>query len=286
MILRSLTPVVSLGVLLLVGCAGDDGGRPESRGPVVVMKTTMGSVVLELFPDAAPETVANFIGLAEGTKPWRDPSGQSQTKPFYDGLEFHRVISGFMIQGGCPLGNGMGGPGFAFQDEINAKGLGLGDERVLVDARAGTINPRVDGLYNLGNPRTRMNFQREIVMPLLQKLGIPPEEAQARATEWQPKLESLTLMEAYENRGYEYDDSLAPEEPKRGVLAMANTGPGTNGSQFFINVDDTPHLAGRHTVFGKVIEGMDVVDRIAAVPVGSGSKPREPVRILSIRVRE
>lgn len=274
-------------VLLLAACEeSTDKDDKTDKNPVVVMKTTMGDIEIELFPDAAPETVKNFIELAEGKKPWRDPSGRSQTKPFYDGLAFHRVIDGFMVQGGCPRENGTGDPGYKFKDEINAKALGLDKERVLIDVEKGKVNELVAGLYDLRHPNGRTGFQRDIVMPLLKKLGIPPREANSRMAEWQPDLEALTLMQAYENMGYEYDDSLTAHRPVRGVIAMANNGPNTNGSQFFINVKDTPHLTGRHTVFGKVVKGMDVVDAIAKVKVDQGSKPVKPVRIVSIRVKK
>ena len=92
------------------------------------MKTSLGDIEIELFEDAAPETVKNFIELAEGKKEFKDSNGNMVTKPYYDGLTFHRVIKGFMIQGGCPSGNGMGGPGYKFKDEINAKKLGLDKE--------------------------------------------------------------------------------------------------------------------------------------------------------------
>src|SRR6185295_3696337 len=136
-----------------------------------------------LFPNHAPKTVSNFVGLAEGTKEWTDPqTGAPSTARFYDGLTFHRVIDGFMIQGGCPLGQGTGGPGYSFDDEIH------------------------------------------------------------------PELQF--------NRPY--------------LLAMANAGKrfgrGTNGSQFFITVVPTPHLNGKHTIFGEVIEGADIVDAIAKTP--------------------
>ena len=138
--------------------------------------TSMGKFTIELFEKQAPNTVANFVGLAEGSKEWKDPkSGQVVTgKPFYDGVIFHRVIDGFMIQGGDPTGTGMGGPGYRFPDEIH---------------------------------------------PELKHTG-------------------------------------------EGMLSMANAGPNTNGSQFFITLAPTPHLDGRHAVFGKVVEGMDVVKKI------------------------
>ena len=140
------------------------------------LKTNRGDIVINLFPDHAPATVENFTGLAEGTKDYQDDAGRSG-EPFYDGLGFHRVIEGFMIQGGCPLGTGTGGPGYKFKDEFHPE----------------------------------LQFDRPY------------------------------------------------------LLAMANAGPGTNGSQFFITVGPTPHLNRRHTIFGEVADqaGRDVVDAIA-----------------------
>src|SRR5688500_10188306 len=102
-----------------------------------ILHTTAGDIVLELLPDHAPKTVRNFTGLATGEKEWTDPrTGQSSTKPFYDGLGFHRVIPGFMIQGGCPLGTGTGGPGYTFDDEV-ASGLAFDKPYLLAMANAG-----------------------------------------------------------------------------------------------------------------------------------------------------
>jgi peptidyl-prolyl cis-trans isomerase A (cyclophilin A) len=161
--------------------------------------TTEGSFTIRLFDKEAPQTVANFVGLAEGTKEWKDPvTGEKKTAPFYDGVVFHRVINGFMIQGGDPRGNGMGGPGYQFKDEFH------------------------------------------------------PE---------------LAFTKPY-------------------LLAMANAGPGTNGSQFFITVGKTPHLNMRHTIFGEVADGpsREVVDAIASTPTDGGDRPREDVVVESITV--
>ncbi len=163
------------------------------------LHTNHGDITLNLFPDHAPKTVANFVGLASGSKPYADPkTGAQTTGQFYDGLVFHRVIDGFMIQGGCPLGTGTGGPGYNFGDE----------------------------------------FHPELVF----------------------------------NKPY--------------LLAMANSGPGTNGSQFFITVGPTPHLNRRHTIFGEVADqaGRDVVDAIAQVRTGRGDRPAEPVVITSVTI--
>jgi len=163
------------------------------------LKTSKGDIVVHLFPNHAPKTVENFVGLAEGTQEYTDPkSGQKTSGRFYDGLGFHRVIDGFMIQGGCPLGTGTGGPGYTFKDEFH------------------------------------------------------PE---------------LTFNKPY-------------------LLAMANAGPGTNGSQFFITVGETPWLNNRHTIFGEVEDSQSraVVDAIAGTKTGPGDKPAEPVVIETVQV--
>jgi peptidyl-prolyl cis-trans isomerase A (cyclophilin A) len=159
--------------------------------------TTQGRFVAELFADRAPRTVENFVGLAEGTREFLDPRTRTPVRrPFYDGLVFHRVIEGFMIQGGCPRGTGTGGPGYQFADE----------------------------------------FHR----------------------------------------------TLRHDRPGR--LSMANAGPGTNGSQFFVTVDRTPHLDDRHSIFGQVVEGMDVVYAISRVATDANDRPAQPVVIRSVTI--
>ena len=170
-------------------------------GRTATLHTNHGDIVLNLFEDHAPQTVANFVGLATGTREYADPStGARTTGRFYDGLTFHRIINGFMIQGGCPLGTGTGGPGYAFGDEFHPE----------------------------------LSF----------------------------------------NRPY--------------LLAMANAGPGTNGSQFFITVGPTPHLNRKHTIFGEVADqpSRDVVDEIAQVRTGRSDRPADPVVINSVDVSE
>ena len=159
--------------------------------------TTEGSFTVRLFDQEVPNTVANFVGLAEGTKEWTDPKTHEQvTKPFYDGIIFHRVIEGFMIQGGDPLGQGIGGPGYKFADEFH------------------------------------------------------------------PSL----------------------RHSKAGILSMANAGPNSNGSQFFITLAPTPHLDNRHSVFGEVTEGMDVVRRIGSTPTGRQDRPAKDVVINAVTI--
>lgn len=170
----------------------------SAHAETAIIKTSLGSITCELFTKEAPVTVANFIGLANGTKEFKDPkSGDMVKHPFYDGLIFHRVIPGFMIQGGDPIGDGTGGPGYAFDNE-----------------------------------NTLADFS------------------------------------------------------KPGVLAMANAGPNTNGSQFFITVAPTPSLEGGYNVFGQVISGQDVADKISQVPTNQQDRPNTPVVIESITIQK
>jgi peptidyl-prolyl cis-trans isomerase A (cyclophilin A) len=250
-----------------------------AANPVAVITTSMGEIRVLLFADEAPKTVENFLALAEGTKELKDGStGETVKRPFYDGLLFHRVISGFMIQGGCPKGDGTGDAGYKFKDEINAKSLGLDKAKVL-DA---------SGAHPAMQIRSQEDFQRTVIMPLIKKMGVTSrEEYQKRVEEIQKKLEetvpNLTVMEALENLGYVYEDTHPSHAPVKGSLAMANSGPNTNGCQFFLNLGDTPWLTGRHTVFGEVIQGMDVVDAIGDVKVDAESRPIADVKIVSIR---
>ena len=175
-----------------------DHGSSERR---VTLRTNHGDIRLVLFPDHAPKTVANFVGLATGEKQYYRPNARGGTSgPFYDGSIFHRVISGFMIQGGDPTGTGRGGPGYQFADEFHPE----------------------------------LRFDRPY------------------------------------------------------LLAMANAGPGTNGSQFFIPVAPQPHLNRRHTIFGEVAdaESRAVVDSIANTPTGPGDRPLSDVVIESVEVSD
>jgi peptidyl-prolyl cis-trans isomerase A (cyclophilin A) len=166
-------------------------------GPFAHFDTTEGRFIVRLFDEQAPRTVENFVGLAEGTKEWTHPaSGKKQRTPLYDGIIFHRVIDGFMIQGGDPLGQGTGGPGYKFADEFH------------------------------------------------------------------PSL----------------------RHSKAGILSMANSGPNTNGSQFFITLAPTPHLDNRHSVFGEVVDGMDVVKRIGSARTGPRDRPVTDVAITKVTI--
>ena len=250
---------------------------PPAPNPVAVMKTSMGEIHIELFPGEAPKTVENFLGLAEGTKEFTDPkTGEQVKRPYYDGLVFHRVIKDFMVQGGCPLGNGSGDPGYKFEDEINAKALGLDKLKAMEN----------DQPHPWLLIRSQQDFQRLLVMPVVQRMGITSQEQfEAKKDAVIEAVRGMTVMDAYAGIGYKYDDSRPSRMPKKGTLAMANAGPNTNGSQFFINLVDNDYLTGKHTVFGKVVKGMEVVEAIGDVeaPASAQNRPAEDVKIISVR---
>ena len=272
------TTIFSIILILAVLIPGFTEQKERQGNPVAIMKTTMGTIEIELFEHAAPETVANFIGLAEGTKSFIDSkSGQELSRKFYDGLIFHRVIKDFMIQGGDPLGNGTGNPGYTFNDEINADSLGLNNITAINE------KGQPDQILGIRNQEA---FNSYILGPIFKQLGISSQEDLDSKTEEVEKLLSvLTVKDVFENMGYKYRTGIQSYKPLKGYLAMANSGPNTNGSQFFINLIDTPWLIGKHTVFGKVISGMNVVESIGMVETGNGDKPKKDVKIISIIIR-
>lgn len=244
----------------------------KAPNPVVLMRIQeYGMVEIELYPDAAPKTVKNFIDLAEGKKEWTHPVTKEKSKrPLFDGLKFHRVIADFMLQGGDPAANGSGGPGYFFKDEINAKGLGLDKMMAVADGR-----PHPNLLI-----RNKQDWQRVVLIPLLKDMKIDLRDMkaqQARQGDIMKRIETMTLKQAYEIQGYKFDDSLTPYGMKRGFIAMANSGPNTNGSQFFLNVKDNDYLTGKHTVFGKVVKGLEIVDKISKVRT-SGAPTDRPLK--------
>ncbi|GBF49003.1 peptidyl-prolyl isomerase [Leptospira ryugenii] len=216
---------------------------PEKPAIYAIINTNVGDLVLELYHEAAPKTVQNFIDLAQGEKEFRTEKG-TEKRPFYDGLKFHRVIKDFMAQGGCPRGDGTGGPGYQFEDEINGKALGLGAVKVKEAPQYQTQLQRL--IFTEFNIQTKQDLDAK---------GAEVEEAYVQALE-------LPVLEVLHRVGYRFNEVLPSKPPVRGSLAMANAGPNTNGSQFFINQVDTPHLTGIHTVFGQLVSGWDVLDRI------------------------
>lgn len=211
--------------------------QPLKQVVRVTLKTSLGEIKLALDGNRAPRTVGNFVELAESN--------------FYDGTTWHRVIPEFMIQGGDPFSkdqaqrakHGTGGPGYQFEDEINAQSYGL-DKQLLANA----IDP-------------------------------------AQAAQLPEEAKNMTLQQFYEAQGYRYTTSLESLPMQRGIIAMANSGPDSNGSQFFIiTAQSTPPLQGKHTPFGIVEEGMDVVDKISLVERDAQDNPLEPVVIQDIAV--
>ncbi|MDJ0521880.1 MAG: peptidylprolyl isomerase [Planctomycetota bacterium] len=288
---RILLPLVLLALATAPALRAEaKGAEAPKKGPAkaaaaprALIKTSMGDIEVELWPDAAPKTVEVFLGLAEGKGTFTDVRNPKQkvtlTKPFYDGLTFHRVIQGFMLQGGCPRANGSGDAGFKFADEMNAVGLGLDKLKIVNNNQP---HPWL-------NVRSQQDLNQRIIAPIVRSMGITSaEQFRARQAEINKKIFSMTLKEFYEVLGFRYSTKLRSRKPTRGTLALANAGPNTNGSQFFINVGDPVYLTGKHTVFGRVVKGMDVVDKIAGVKTTGQRgkppfKPLEPVTIISIR---
>ena len=184
-------------VVALTALSTAVGSERLPKGLYAQFVTSMGDFTCVLYEDMAPKTVENFVGLATGEKRFTDPrSGKKVRRRFYNGLMFHRVIKRFMIQSGCPLGSGTGGPGYQFEDEFHP--------------------------------------------------------------------------------------SLKHDRPGR--LSMANSGPGTNGSQFFVTTTPQPHLDNKHSIFGQVVEGMSTVRKIEGVEKDANDKPRRPVVIRQLRI--
>lgn len=237
-------------------------GRPvqvemeDLRNPLVLVQTTRGDFVLELYPLEAPRSVAGFLELAE--------SG------FYDGLAIHRVVRDFVIQGGAAEG----GPGPALPDEMSATSLGL-DRMPLVDGEG-----RPHPWLGVGN---EADFRRKVLEPLYLAMGILSEATLAqRLGEVEERLRSMSLQDFYELQGWRYTRAQS-RPPLRGIFALAYSGPGTNGPQFFVTLTDAPWLSGKANVFGQVRGGMEVVETIGRLPVDGNQSPLEPVILLLVR---
>lgn len=251
------------------------------------METNHGTVVMELFEDKAPITVANFVGLAEGSKLWKTSGGVEKKEPFYVGLTFHRVIKDFMIQGGCPLGNGTGGPGYTFQDEtylgkmVPVEGE-IVDEKIASEVFNQVLLPHLkenqgkSPIPAIAELFAAMNSQRSF-NPMF---GMTVEHVQDLLKHTGPILAFAPELDA------ETGEPILIAGVDYGTLCMANSGPNTNGSQFFIvtKKGGASWLDGKHTVFGQVVEGMEVILAIQEVETDPQDKPVEEVEILSIRI--
>jgi len=240
----------------------------------VLMKTSMGDIELALDKSIAPVTVENFIGLAEGTKEYTDPRTKEQKKSnYYDGLIFHRVISDFMIQGGCPLGTGTGGPGYSFEDECFIEG----------EAISGAID----------SDEKAVAIWTQMILPYFQSNPAEPHAELLQVAQECQNQRSFEPLKSKDASFYAQATKLPPARNQElkatvdyGTICMANAGPNTNGSQFFIVTkrDGASWLSGKHTVFGKVTKGMEIVHKIENVEKNSSDKPLEDVKIISVRV--
>jgi len=262
--------------MMATACAQADVEEVRGKDMVrVLMVTNLGDIELELDRSIAPVTVENFVGLAMGTREFTNPAdGELVTRHFYDGLIFHRVINDFMIQGGCPEGTGRGGPGYSFEDECFTAGDILSgiidDEQKAYAVWSQMIIPHLEANQDNSNPELI-----EIYMAIQQVMGPGPLLGM-----------EVSHFEALTGFGPVYGQGELKARVEYGTICMANAGPNTNGSQFFIvtNREGTPWLDGRHTVFGRVVQGMDVVHAIENVEKGPGDKPVEDVVIISVRV--
>lgn len=238
----------------------------DLRHPLMLIQTTRGDFVVELFPDETPNTVAHFVELAEGSGPYA-------ATPYYNGLQIHRVVRDFVIQGGSANNDSSGDPGFSLADEMSADSLGLA-VMPLINAQ-GEPHPLL-GIHNAED------FRHTVLEPLYENMGIRSEEAlSARLAEVDERLRSMSLQDFFELQGWRYTRARS-RAPTRGMIAMANKGPNTIGSQFFITLSDAPWLSGRVTVFGQVRAGMAVVEAIGRLPTGADERPLEPVTILGV----
>lgn len=256
-------------------------GMEDPSHPLMLMRTSRGDIYIELFPESAPKNVANFIALAEGGVEMFDvASGQPVTPFYYDGKTFHRILRNYLVQSGGLSSEQAPRPEYFIDDEINVRDLGLSDIKVLDETGA------PNAWLNL---QDNEDFQAQILVPLYQKLGISsPEQVEARQYEIHKLLSELTLRQAYENLGYQYDNRLPARMPVRGSIAMANAGPNTNQSEFFFTLVDAPWLAGKVTVIGEVVEGMEIVDRIdqSAVLRGESTAPTPTSATMIFDVRQ
>lgn len=250
-----------------------------SRKPVATIETTLGTIKIELWPDKAPATVANFIGLSNGTKEWMDPVAKTSVKkPFYDGLIFHRVIKDFMVQGGCPFGQGNGDPGYRFEDETYEKGPEITGE-IKDESVAMVVFQTVFVPYLQAGGGDRTKLDKEI-------MDITDECMKANSGKPMMKHPVEYYIQKTKFTGKVFNKGNLISPISYGTICMANSGPNTNGSQFFIvtKKEGCDWLNGKHTVFGKVIEGMDVVLKIQDVEKGENDKPKVDVKMTKVRV--
>lgn len=227
----------------------------DPQNHLVRISTSRGEMYLELFPLEAPNNVENFIALASGEKEFTNQStGEPIQARYYNGMRFHRVVPGFIIQAGSPANNPLGLQVNLLNDEINADALGLDQISAL----------NSDGSFaDVLNIESKQDFHEEILTPLYAQQNITDVEAVLnRQYQVLEILQGLSVKSVYENQGYRYDDSLPSRPIERGTVAVANSGPDSNGPEFFISLTAAEWLSGKYTVIGEVIEGQEVMDSI------------------------
>jgi cyclophilin family peptidyl-prolyl cis-trans isomerase len=227
----------------------------DPQNPLILISTSQGEIYLELFPLEAPSNVENFIALAEAEKEFTNPdTGELIQARYYNGMRFHRVVPGFVIQAGSPVYNPLGVQVTLLNDEINADALGLD--------QISALNP--DGSFaDVLNIESRSDFHEDILTPLYSQRNITDIEAALnRQYQVLEALQNLSIKAVYENQGYRYDDSRKSRPIERGTVALANSGPDSNGPEFFISLTAAASLSGKYTVIGEVVEGQEVMDRI------------------------
>lgn len=249
--------------------------------PLILMRTSRGDVYIELFSESAPRNVANFIALAEGKVDMFDVNSAQTVAPnYYDSKTFHRVLRNYLVQSGASITVEAPRPESFLNDEINARDLGLNDIKVFDPSGAP---------HAWLNLQDNEDLQTQILLPLYKKLDIrSPEQVEARQSEVHKLLSEMSLQQAYENQGYQFNTRLPARMPVRGSVAMANSGPNTNQAEFFITLVDSPWLAGKTTIIGEVVEGLEIVDRIdqAAVLRGESFTPTPTTATMIFDVRQ
>ena len=243
----------------------------NKSNPLMLLSTSLGDIYIELFKVEAPNNVDNFLALAHGEIEFTEKdSGNTFYPRYFDGMQFHRVIPNMLIQAGSPQYHPLGMPRRILADEINADILGLDKQPVLNEF--GEFN----SLLNISD---QSNFRDALLEPILQYLRIGSDsELTNRQYEIYDFIANLTIKQAYELGGYTYNSDLTTRRITRSIVALANSGPNSNGPEFFIATSDLPWLNGKHTVIGKVVEGMETVDAISRTEID----PLDPSRFATL----
>ena len=266
----------SIGGQLLADSSSALLAMEDPSNPLLQISTSRGNLFVELYPDEAPQNVRRFLSLAAGDIELVDSNTDTIFKPrYYDGMPFHRVIPGILIQAGSPAYNPLGAPSDLLEDEINANILGLDKENVLLPDS--TTNPIL-------NITSAEEFSKQLLQPLYKSMGIETaEDLIGQEENIARKLRVMTIKELYQLLGYTYSEANMSRPIQSGVLALANSGPNSNGPEFFISMTNSEQLSGRYTAIGSVIEGMDVVGSIGSLAINPLKATRASTVIYAIK---